>query len=334
MKLYPNQLATHLQQGLAEVYFVSGDEPLLVQECADAIRHSALQQGYDERIRLSVDAQFDWQQLQDASQNLSLFSEKRLIELHMPSAKPGDKGGKALLAYLDDIPDDTVLLIITGKIEAASKRSKWYKALEKQAASLQIWPVDRKQLPQWLEQRARQRGLQFTPEALQALADRVEGNLLAAAQNIEKLYIQYGDTLITEALLLASISDSSRYDVFKLLDSAMQGDAERTIKILAGLQGEGAQPVMILWALARQCRILAKIASGLAQGLAFNELCRKQGIWDKQMPQVQRALQNRNAVFFQRLLIRAKHIDETIKGVQMGDPWNALRQLSLTLATS
>lgn len=337
MTLYPNQLAAHLQKNLAPVYCISGDESLLVQESCDLIRQAALQHGYDERERYMVDNSFDWQQLIDASQNLSLFSQRQLIELDMPKATTSDKAktrdkGKTLLAYCENPPEDKILLIITPKIDAASKRTKWFKSIEKAGVFIAHWPIEAAKLPSWLQQRAKQRGLQIEMRALTTLADRVEGNLRAADQALEKLYLQFGNEPIRQEDVIESITDSSRYDVFKLIDSAMDKDPARVHKILTGLRQEGIEPILILWALAKQCRLLASLAHALAQGEQFANLCQQNGIWEKQKPLIQKALARRSAAFFQKCLQRAAKIDEIIKGMQTGNSWDALLSTFLVLA--
>ncbi len=336
MKLSPAQLGKHLQGSLAPVYVVSGDEHLLCQEACDAIRAACRQQAFSERQVLSVESGFDWGQLLEAGANLSLFAEKRLLELRIPSGKPGDKGAVALLHYLARPAEDTVLLISLPKLDGSTQKTKWAKALidGKDVQFLQIWPVDAAQLPQWIRQRLAQAGLAADQEAVELIAARVEGNLLAAAQEIEKLKLLAEDGRVTADTVQAAVADSARYDVFGLIDAALQGHPEHSLRMLEGLRGEGIEAPVILWALARELRLLANIAQQYAQGVplerAFSQA--RPPVWDKRRPLVSKALQRHDVAGWQRLLMAAQLIDEQIKGQAEGDPWIGLSNLCLQLS--
>ncbi|HJE28164.1 MAG TPA: DNA polymerase III subunit delta, partial [Pseudomonas nitrititolerans] len=269
MKLSPAQLGKHLQGSLAPVYVVSGDEHLLCQEACDAIRAACRRQAFSERQVLSVESGFDWGQLLEAGANLSLFAERRLLELRIPSGKPGDKGAAALLHYLARPAEDTVLLISLPKLDGSTQKTKWAKALidGKDVQFLQVWPVDAAQLPQWIRQRLSQAGLAADQEAVELIAARVEGNLLAADQEIEKLKLLAEDGRVTAVTVQAAVADSARYDVFGLIDATLQGHPEHSLRMLEGLRGEGIEAPVILWALARELRLLANIAQQYAQGV-------------------------------------------------------------------
>lgn len=336
MKLPPAQLGKHLQGSLAPVYVVSGDEHLLCQEACDAIRAACRQQAFSERQVLSVESGFDWGQLLEAGANLSLFAERRLLELRIPSGKPGDKGAAALLHYLARPAEDTVLLISLPKLDGSTQKTKWAKALidGKDVQFLQVWPVDAAQLPQWIRQRLSQAGLAADQEALELIAARVEGNLLAAAQEIEKLKLLAEDGRVTADTVQAAVADSARYDVFGLIDAALQGHPEHSLRMLEGLRGEGIEAPVILWALARELRLLANIAQQYAQGVplerAFSQA--RPPVWDKRRPLVSKALQRHDVAGWQRLLMAAQLIDEQIKGQAEGDPWIGLSNLCLQLS--
>jgi len=336
MKLPPAQLGKHLQGSLAPVYVVSGDEHLLCQEACDAIRAACRQQAFSERQVLSVESGFDWGQLLEAGANLSLFAERRLLELRIPSGKPGDKGAAALLHYLARPAEDTVLLISLPKLDGSTQKTKWAKALidGKDVQFLQVWPVDAAQLPQWIRQRLSQAGLAADQEAVELIAARVEGNLLAAAQEIEKLKLLVEDGRVTADTVQAAVADSARYDVFGLIDAALQGHPEHSLRMLEGLRGEGIEAPVILWALARELRLLANIAQQYAQGVplerAFSQA--RPPVWDKRRPLVSKALQRHDVAGWQRLLMAAQLIDEQIKGQAEGDPWIGLSNLCLQLS--
>ena len=336
MKLSPAQLGKHLQGPLAPVYAVSGDEPLLCQEACDAIRSAARSQGFGERQVFHVEANFDWGQLYEAGASLSLFAEKRLIELRLPSGKPGDKGAAALLDYLARPAEDSVLLLQLPKLDGSGQKTKWAKALIEGQASqfIQIWPVDAQQLPQWINQRLGQAGLAATPEAVELIAARVEGNLLAAVQEIEKLKLLADGQKVDAATVQAAVADSARFDVFGLIDAALAGQAPHALRMLEGLRGEGLEAPVILWALAREVRQLANLAFQHEQGLPLERAfaqC-KPPVWDKRRPLLSRALQRHSARRWGQLLREAQQIDAQIKGQAAGDPWAGLASLTLHIA--
>jgi len=336
MKLAPAQLNKHLQGALAPVYVVSGDDPLLCQEAADAIRSAARQQGFDERQVFSADANFDWGSLLLAGASLSLFAQRRLLELRLPSGKPGDKGAAALMEYCANPAEDTLLLISLPKLDGSAQKTKWGKALVEgtHCQFIQIWPVDAQQLPQWINQRLSQAGLSAQRDAVDLIAARVEGNLLAAAQEIEKLKLLADGNQITVETVQAAVADSARFDVFGLVDAILKGEAAHALRMLEGLRGEGVEPPVILWALARELRLLAGIAQQFSQGVpldkAFSQA--RPPVWDKRRPLVSKALQRLSAQRWAQLLQDAQRIDAQIKGQAEGSPWTSLARLSLLMA--
>jgi len=331
MKLKAEQLAQHLQQPLKPIYLVSGDEPLLVQECTDAIRTATKEQQILEREVYYVEAGFDWNTLLAAGSELSLFADRKFIEVRV-NQKLNDAGRKTLVAMASDPNPDNVMLIVTGKLDSASTRAKWFKTLEEASVHVQIWPLDRQRLPQWLTNRAKQQGMTITSDALALLADRVDGNLLAAQQEIDKLALLADNQTIDAELVVQSVSDSSRYDVFDLTDACLTGDSPRALKILAGLRSEGIEPPVVLWALSRELRSLSIINSQLAQGQPAAQVFRKQGIWDKRQPAVNRALNRISTPLLHQLLQLAGDIDMAIKGARQGDTWDELSSLVFNLA--
>ncbi|WXL26662.1 DNA polymerase III subunit delta [Ectopseudomonas mendocina] len=335
MKLNPTQLNKHLQGNLSPVYVISGDEPLLCQEATDAVRNAARQQGYSERQVFNADNSFDWGNLLQAGASLSLFAEKRILELRIPNGKPGDKGAAALLEYLARPAEDTVLLISLPKLDGSTQKTKWAKALidGQDSQFVQIWPVEVAQLPQWIRQRLASAGLNATAEAVDMIAVRVEGNLLAAAQEIEKLKLLAEGTQVDVDTVQAAVADSARFDVFGLIDAALNGEAAHALRILEGLRGEGVEPPVILWALAREIRLLAGIAQQFAQGIPLEKAfsSARPPVWDKRRPLVSKALQRLSAARWSALLQDAQHIDAQIKGQAPGDPWSGLSMLTLNL---
>lgn len=336
MKLNPAQLGKHLQGQLAPVYVVSGDEPLLCQEACDAIRTSVRARDFSERQVFNAEANFDWGLLLEAGASLSLFAEKRLIEVRLPSGKPGDKGAAALLEYLSRPPEDTVLLLSLPKLDGSTQKTKWAKALidGTDTQFIQIWPIEAHNLPQWIRQRLSQAGLAANQEAVDLIAARVEGNLLAAAQEIEKLKLLADGGQVDAATVQAAVADSARFDVFGLIDAALNGEPAHTLRTLEGLRGEGVEPPVILWALARELRLLGGLAQQYSQGVPLEKAfaAARPPVWDKRRPLVTRALQRHPASRWNQLLQDAQRIDAQIKGQAPGDPWNSLARLALLLA--
>jgi len=332
MQLRPEQLDNHLSQQLAPLYFISGDEPLRVMEAADAVRDAARRKGFDEREVLTVQPGFDWGTLMSEAGNLSLFSQRRIIDLRLPGGKPGADGAKVLRAYAQQPPDDTLLLITAGKLDPSARKSKWVQALDQAGAVVFVWPLKPDEFNRWIEQRMRQRGLQPTRDAVTLLAERVEGNLLACVQEIEKLYLLLGEGQVDADAILARVADNARYDVFALVDSALAGDAVRSVRILHGLQAEGVVPQIVVWALAREIRQLAAMAAMVACGDAVATVVTRYRVWQARKALVSKALGRLSAPQCAALLQHCARIDRISKGRAAGSAWDELVQLSLTLA--
>lgn len=331
MRLKPEQLAQQLQRGIAPIYLVCGDEPLQSMEACDAIRAAARAAGCTERMVFEAERGFDWTQLMQARANLSLFAERRLLELRLPTGKPGVEGAKALMEYLAAPSSGDVLLILAGKLDKESQQAKWFVALDKAGVVVQVWPVEPAQLPAWVDRRMRAKGLQPTREAAALLAERVEGNLLACAQEIEKLALVREGALDAEAVA-AAVADSARYNVYDLVDRALAGEAAQCARALQGLRGEGEEPVLVLWALARELRALAQMRAALAAGKGEDTVLAEHRVWDKRKTLVRAALKRHSLPACRDLLRRAAAIDRVIKGATRGNAWDELLQLALGLA--
>lgn len=331
-KLRPEQLTASLSKELAPVYLVSGDEPLLIQETSDSIRAAARKQGFSERELYHVDTSFDWGQLLSAANSLSLFAEKKIIELRMPTGKPGDKGAKILQEYAQSQSPDNILLIVTEKFDGATQKSKWFKAIEDAGQHIQVWPIAAAQLPRWIGQRLQQAGLQADNSAIELLCSRIEGNLLAAAQEIEKLKLLATQSTISYEMMASVVADSARYDVFGLCDKALHGDVRAAVKTLQGLKTEGTEPITILWAITRDLRLLIQISQETSQGKSFDWAARQAGVWDKRQPLVQTALRRSKPAQLQQMLRKANGIDKAIKGMRNAEPWDELLDLVLNIA--
>ncbi|MFT5691825.1 MAG: DNA polymerase-3 subunit delta [Oceanicoccus sp.] len=331
MRLRPDQLAQNLKKGLLSIYIVSGDEPLLIQECSDEIRLHCRKQGFSREV-LHVDTSFDWNELHNCSNAMSLFAERKLIELRMPSGKPGKVGSEAISEYINNASPDNVLLVISNKIESAATRSKWYKNIESAGAGIQVWPISARELPQWIGRRLNQAGLKASPEAIALLSERIEGNLLAAVQEIEKLKLLAPSDIIDVDTITNAVANSARYDIFGLTDRALEGDAQGSVRMLQGLRAEGTELPIILWALSKELRILLQCRAQLDQGNDIERALQNMRVWDKRKPLIKKAISRLNKNNLRQLLSLATDVDRSIKGIKKGNSWDLLEQIVLMLA--
>jgi DNA polymerase-3 subunit delta len=312
---------------LAGIYLVSGDEPLLVGEAADAIRAAARTAGYADRQVFFVDRSFSWDELRLASQSLSLFAERRLFELRMPSGKP-DKGAALLAELAAQSAPDLTYLVITDKLDRKVSDAAWVQAIEKHGAWVPILPVEAAALPGWLRTRAKALHLEIDPEASQLIVDRVEGNLLAAQQELEKLGLLANGETIGVDLVLRSVGDSSRYDVFQLAQAAAAGDAVRALRVLLGLKSEGVEPTLILWALVRELRGMWQARERDRLRSVTGAAAARGSGWNLAANPSARALARLKKLPLAPLLLQASHTDRVIKGLSAGDAWSALTGLT------
>lgn len=327
MKLPLQQLDSHLQRALLGAYLVAGDEPLLVASALDRVRAGARERGFEERELHVVERGFRWAELEADADNLSLFAARRIVELRLASPRPGDAGARAMRGLIErPDPDRLVLVGINGKLDAAATRSAWVKSFEKHGARVEIWPVDRAAMPRWITTRARELELRLSGEAAALLADRVEGNLLAAEQELVKLSLTTRGA-VGEDEVLAAVANSARFDVFRLTDAVVAGETSRALRVLDGLRAEGVQPVLVSWALGREIALLGKLEFAVAAGEPFDRACASNGIWRSRQPGIKRALVRLGRVRLKALLARAAEVDQTVKGVRYGRPWDALTSL-------
>ena len=332
MRLRPEQLTRHLEQTLSPVYLVSGDEPLQVQECSDRIRRSARDQGCTDRTVLdAAPASFDWQELLLCATSMSLFTERKLVELRLPGGKPGKEGSKALCRYLELAGSEDVLLIVAGKIDRQSTSSKWFKALDAAGVVLQLWPIGARELPRWLQQRVESAGMRIDKQALQLLCERVEGNLLAAVQEIEKLKLLAADGTISAQTVTASVADNARYNLFDMVDHALRGDRRSSLRTLHGLRGEGTEPAVVLWVLVRELRTLGQLREDCDRGQPPQQAMAARRVWKNRVPLVQAALSRHDRASLQGLLEQATAADGSIKGYGPGRAWDQLESLLIRL---
>ncbi len=263
MRINTDQVARTLEKRLAQAWLIAGDEPLLTGEAADAVRARARADGFTGRDFFVTDRNFDWSEVHAASRTLSLFAERRILEIRMPTPRPGKEGGAVLAALAADPGKDNLLMVVTARPEKETWSSAWFKAFEQRGVFVQAQPVDIGRLPQWIANRAGRLGLTFEPGAAELLAERVEGNLLAAHQEIEKLALLQRNGRVDLDAVQSAVANSARYDVFQLGEAALAGDAARTLRILEGLRAEGAEPPLVLWAVCRELRALADLRNGV-----------------------------------------------------------------------
>jgi len=340
MNLKPEQLESHLRQGLQSFYLIQGDEPLQHMECADTIRREAKQAGYISREVFYLEKGFDWSELLVSTQSMSLFSEQRLIEIRLGNAKIGETGAKAMMQLLQDPPSDTVFLLLVDKPEKGVNASKWFKTLLEQAVMIKVWPLSIAQLPSWLQQRAKRIGLQLDQEAALLLAQRSEGNLLAASQELEKILLlslsrkEEGDKLPVLGVddVWRLVADNARYDIFALTDAALAGKAKRAKRILQSLRAEATEPVMILWSLSREVRSLLLMLAKLSHGMAMNQVLQQSGVWAQRKILIGNALKRLSRQQLEQLLLDCYHTDRVVKGMQSGQVWEDLLHLVMGLA--
>ena len=322
-----------MKTDLPSVTLVFGDEPLLIEETSDKVRNQALQLGYQERLVLTAETGFDWTRLTETTLGMSLFSERRLIDLRLPSGKPGDAGSKALIRYCESsIPDTALLLICPGRLDAAAKRSKWFKAVAQSGEVIEHKPITVAQLPAWIKSRVNAKGMDIERDAVALLVYYLEGNLLAAAQEIDKIALSVAQEGIIRATDVEDgITDNARFNVFVLIDHCLRGDATKALRTLKGLRQEGVEPVLIVWALAKQVRTLYRLATGLAAGQPKAQLFKTFGVWNTQIPLITSTLSRFTQDELVYLLRRIAHLDRVLKGRESENIWQMLGYVCLSL---
>ena len=330
MQINADQLARQLERGLAPLYLVSGDEPLQVEECGDAIRRRAEAGGCSERSVFTVEPSFDWDGLRTATQSLSLFAERRLIELRLPTGRPGEAGAALLSELATNTSADIVLLVITGKLDKTQRASSWVQAIETAGTHVVIWPLDAQKLPAWLTQRFAARGLKPEAGVVDLLAWHLEGNMLAAAQEVDKLAMLSLNGRVAHADVEESLADSARFSVYQLVDAALAGEVVAARRILASLRTEGTEPILMLWALARELRTLAQMGQELACGKPESAVLAR--AWAQRRALVGKALRRHQAPVWLDFMRRSARLDRILKGRETGDLWLELECLLLAVA--
>ena len=336
MRINSDQLGAHLQRQLLPMYWVAGDEILLVQESLDKLRGRCRQQGFSEWELFFVDRSFNWQTMLQSGNSMSLFSDKKIIELRLYSAKLEEEGRAALQRYLADPNPDNVLIIVSPRLESSALNTKWFKELETPGVFVQVWPVDSKGMPRWLSTRMASYGLNADAEAITILCDRLEGNLLAASQEVEKLRILTGASLdnkiqIDRKHIMNLVADNSRYNTFNLLDAALLGNARHCLKILNGLRAEGNEVLALLGMLTRELRMLIAVATRVAAGQNPGSAMQNEGVRKIHEAPVAAAIERHSVRALEKLLQQARLVDLAVKGLHKSDPWTELSTVLLGL---
>jgi len=333
MQLRAEELERHLSRSLAALYVIHGDEPLQSLEAADAIRAAARAQGYAEREVLSVERGFDWNQLVVSGASLSLFSSKKLIELRIPGGKPGTEGAAAIVQYCAALAPDVLTIVTLPKLDRKAQDTAWFKALAHKGVLINTFQVERAQLPQWIAARLARQKQKADRETLQFLADSVEGNLLAAHQEIQKLGLLFPPGELAFDPVCGAVLNVARYDAFKLNEAMLSGDKARLARMLDGLKSEGEAPPKILWVLSEEIRAVAKVQAGMALGEDMQQLYRNNRVWGGVRQQlVTEAARRLKSAALAQALRHAARIDRTVKGLARGDVWDELLQLCLRFA--
>jgi DNA polymerase III subunit delta len=334
MLLKGDQLAAHLERELRPLYVVYGDEPLLVIEAADAIRARARQNGYSEREVLTVLPHFDWNQLLAAGGNLSLFGDRKLIDLRIPGGKPGKEGGAALQAWCNNLSPDNLLLITLPELDWREEKAAWFTTLVNAGVALKLMAPPLAELPGWIAGRLRRQQQNAELDGLRFIAERVEGNLLAAHQEIQKLGLLYPAGALSLAQIREAVLNVARYDIDGLREALLAGDVTRLSRTLDGLMHEGEAPPLVLWAMSEEIRALATLRSGLDRGKPLEMLLKDAKVWGPRANPVKKALQRLSTASLEAALQHAGKIDRLAKGIGQGNIWEEFLRLGLSLSLS
>ena len=331
MKLPFRQLERHLTDSLAKVYLVAGDEPLLVDEALEQIRAAGKRAGFTSRELHTAERSFRWADLSAGADNLSLFATRKIVEIRLSVPRPGNEGSDTIAALCERNDPDTLVIVAVGEKLGQAAKATWVKAVEKHGAVVEVWPIERGELPRWIQQRGAAHGLKLTPAAAQSLAERVEGHLLAADQEIKRLALAAGAREVDEAEVLDFVANSSRFDVFALADAVLAGETGRAFKILSSLRAEGVHPVQISWVLTRDISLLARLEYAARHGDNIEGVMLRSGVWQRRQPLVRKALAKFKAARLKALLAEAARVDAALKGVFPAEPWTTLTDLLVSL---
>jgi DNA polymerase-3 subunit delta len=332
MDLRHKDLASHLARSLAPIYIVHGDEPLFTMEVGDAIRAAARAAGALERDVLVAEPGFKWDAFEATHANMGLFGERKVVDLRIPSAKPGTEGSRALEAYAANPNRDDVLLVTLPRVDRATQGSAWFTALASAGVAIAVYPLDRDELPAWIAQRLARQKQRASADTLAFLAERCEGNLLAARQEIEKLALVLPEGELAQDDVERAVADVARYDVFELSEAWLAGEAARAVRILSALEAEGEGLPLIVWQLTEDVHALASVLASTAAGVSLPNAVRNARMWGKRQAALERAARRVDARSIGPLLASLARLDALSKGLGVGDAWDDLASIALALA--
>lgn len=332
MQITSDDLPRQLAKGLAPLYVVTGDALLLAIEAADSIRNAARTAGYSERETFVAEQHFKWAELRNSAQSLSLFAERKIIDLRIPSGKPGIEGGQALQDYVANMSPDILTLITLPRLDKTGQKSQWFTALERQAVLVTADDIPRNAMPGWIAGRLRRQEQSADKDTLEFLSDRCEGNLLAAFQEIQKLALLFPAGELSFEQVKDAVMDVARYDIFKLSEAMLGGNAERFARILEGLRAEGTATVLVLWAISEDIRTLGKVLQAVQRGGSIDGALREARVWGPRQGLIGSAARRFKFPHVERGMQQAARLDKTIKGLRQGDVWDELLQLGMRFA--
>ncbi len=335
MRIGTEQLQQHLARDFKPLYAVFGDEELLALEAADRIRARARADGYTERQVLTADSGFRWSELAFAGSSQSLFATRRILELRIPTGKPGNEGAEALQRYCEALPPDTLTLVQLPGIEWRTQKAAWFESLERAGVAVEAKAVTRKALPDWIAGRLRAQNQEADRDTLDFIADRVEGNLLAAHQEVQKLALLFPSGAIAHEQAHEAVLDVARYDVFNLGEALLEGDVLRLARMIDGLKSEGTAPPLVLWAIAEEIRTIGRVLEALAAGKTPSQMWRDLRVWgSNHQALMQQNLRRYSREQVEAGILHAARVDRMVKGLIRGDVWDELLQLALRFAAS
>ena len=332
MQIKLQDLATHLARGMQPLYVVHGDEPLLALEAADAVRAAARAAGAVDREVLVVEPGFKWDAFLGANANASLFGDRKCVDLRIPSGKPGTEGAKALVAYAANPNPDNVTLVTLPRLDRTAQTSEWFEALAEAGVTIAVYPVERDALPGWISARLARQKQRASRETLTFLAEACEGNLLAARQEIEKLALLLPEGELDHAAVEQAVADVARFDIFELSEAWLAGDASRAVRILRALQAEGDAPTLPIWQLSEDVHAIAMVTAMIRSGTPASAAVRNARVWGKRQAALERAVNRIAGSTVASLLVALARLDALAKGIGMGNAWDELETLALTLS--
>lgn len=332
MKVYPEKIGDHFSKGLKPVYVISGEEQLQVNECCDAVRDQARQEGYTERSVYSVDIDTSCDDFLQSSDNMSLFAERKILEIRLPKGKTGRDWAQAINTYLGNPPEDTILLISGYKLDRGVSSTAWYKKADKLGVTVMTWPKNPQQMTAWVNQKLYANQLRASRSAVGLIVQRVEGNMLAAEQEIQKLALLFPDSEIGESEVIASVANSSRYSVFDLTNAALDGNAVRVARVLQALRGEGVAEVLVHWSLAQDIKLISNVAQLQLAGSAADVAINSARVPRNKISLIKKALNRHTERHWLQMTEQVARLDRMIKGRETGEVWNELLNLALFVA--